>query len=156
MLSWRALCASSALMRNLLSLKRAAGRNEPRHEFVIGPSHFHPRLGRSGRLYYCYRCKWSFLVCGNGNEVVVLDNCGQAVAGDESAMRFATFAAGPCPVLAGLVREMERRNSGRVAEATTEGCASPNGRHPGERPDDFQRASFARTGLGGKKRQPGR
>jgi hypothetical protein len=126
-------------MRNLLSLKRTASRNDPRHAFVIGPSHFNPRFGRRGRLYYCYRCKWNFLVCGK--EVLVLDNCGRPLAGDESARRFTTFALGPCPVLAGLVREMENRSSGRVVEATIEGCASPNGRHPGERPDHSQRVS---------------
>jgi hypothetical protein len=68
-----------------------------RHEFVIGPLCRHAPFQREARLYYCIRCKWSFLVCGS--TVAVLDEEGRPLAGDGSLRRFQTFEEGPCPVL---------------------------------------------------------
>jgi hypothetical protein len=71
------------------------------HEFVIGPVRkVHP-FHRKARIYYCIRCKGSFLVCGS--QVAILDEGGSPVAADESLRRFATFERGPCPVLEAFV-----------------------------------------------------
>jgi hypothetical protein len=63
-----------------------------RHEFVVGrlpkPAGLHQKAG----LYYCIRCKWSFLVCGS--QVAVLDEDGSPLGGDGSRRRFATFEEG--------------------------------------------------------------
>jgi hypothetical protein len=72
-----------------------------RHEFVIGPLCKHAVFQKKARLYYCIRCKWSFLVCGG--KVVVLDEDGSPLGGDGGRRRFATFEEGPCPVLEAFV-----------------------------------------------------
>jgi hypothetical protein len=68
-----------------------------KHDIVIGPQRHSDLFGREARLYYCVRCKWSFLVCGS--TVAVLDENQNPVTGEESLRRFNTFAVGPCPVL---------------------------------------------------------
>src|ERR1700728_962164 len=72
-----------------------------KHDFVIGPQRHNELFGRPARLYYCVRCKWSFMVCGS--TVAVLDEDGSPVAGEESLRRFNTLAEGPCPVLEAFV-----------------------------------------------------
>lgn len=52
---------------------------------------------RKARLYYCIRCKWSFLVCER--QVIVLDEHGRPLPGTKGAERFDTFDEGPCPGL---------------------------------------------------------
>lgn len=68
-----------------------------RHEFVIGPLCTCAVFQQQARLYYCIRCKWSFLVCGS--KVAVLDADGSPLVGEDSLRRFVTFEEGPCPVL---------------------------------------------------------
>ena len=68
-----------------------------RHDFVIGPLRYSELFGRPARLYYCVRCKWSFLV--GGSKVVVLDEHQKPIVGEESLRRFNSLAKGPCPVL---------------------------------------------------------
>jgi hypothetical protein len=68
-----------------------------RHDFVIGPQRYSELFGRPARLYYCVRCKWSFLV--GGSKVVVLDEHQKPIVGEESLRRFNSLAQGPCPVL---------------------------------------------------------
>ena len=72
-----------------------------KHDFVIGPQRHHELFGQPARLYYCLRCKWSYLVCGSS--VAVLDEDGGPLAGEESLRRFNTLAEGPCPVLEAFV-----------------------------------------------------
>ena len=72
-----------------------------RHEFVIGPLCKHAVFQEKARLYYCIRCKWSFLVCGS--RVAVLDEEGSSLVGKDSLCRFETFEEGPCPVLEAFV-----------------------------------------------------
>jgi hypothetical protein len=72
-----------------------------RHEFVIGPLCDSNLSPGKARLYYCIKCKWSFLVCGS--EVAVLDEDGSPLIGKESLRRFNTFEEGPCPVLEAFV-----------------------------------------------------
>lgn len=67
------------------------------HNFVVGPRHHSDLFGRAARLYKCVRCKRSFLVCGR--KVVVLNDDGSPIVGEESLRRFNTFAQGACPVL---------------------------------------------------------
>ena len=76
-------------------------RRATRHQFVIGPLCERAIFQRKARLYYCIRCKWSFLVCGG--RVAVLDEDGNPLGGDESLRKFATFEEGPCPVLEAFV-----------------------------------------------------
>jgi hypothetical protein len=81
--------------------KSAAAQNRDletlRHQFVIGPLCESDLCPGKARLYYCYRCKWTFLVCGS--KVAVLDEYGKPIIGEESLRRFHTFEEGPCPVL---------------------------------------------------------
>jgi len=78
------------------------GRTTPlKHNFVIGPRRHSDLFGRAARLYYCVRCKWSFLVCGS--KVAVLDEDGSPIVGEESLRRFDTLGEGPCPVLDAFV-----------------------------------------------------
>jgi len=72
-----------------------------RHNFIVGPQRHIDLFGRAARLYYCVRCKWSFLV--RKNTVVVLDENESPIAGEESLRRFNTFGEGPCLVLAAFV-----------------------------------------------------
>lgn len=94
-----------------------------RHHFVIGPLCDSELFRRKARLYYCVRCRWSFLVCGS--KLVVLDQGGNPVAGDESLRRFATFAEGPCPVL-------EAFASASSAEAAAAGAVLDSKRDPAQ------------------------
>jgi hypothetical protein len=73
------------------------------HEFVIGPLCDSELFGRKARLYYCSRCKWSFLVCGS--KVAVLDEGGNRLARDDSFRRFDALEESPCPVLEALASE---------------------------------------------------
>jgi hypothetical protein len=86
------------LWRKSANQQRAA---RLKHDFVIGPQRHNELFGRPARLYYCVRCKWSFMVCGS--TVAVLDEDGSPVAGEESLRRFNTLAEGPCPVLEAFV-----------------------------------------------------
>src|SRR5271169_4127947 len=72
-----------------------------KHDFVIGPQRPSDLFGRPARLYYCIRCKWSFMVCGS--TVAVLDEDGTPVIGEESVRRFNSLGEGPCPVLEAFV-----------------------------------------------------
>jgi hypothetical protein len=80
-----------------------------RHEFAIGPLHQNPLFQRKARLYYCIRCKWSFLV--SGTTVVALDKKGNPLAGAESANRVRTFAQGPCPRVVAFALAAAKRAS---------------------------------------------
>ena len=72
-----------------------------RHDFVIGPQRHSDLFGRAARIYYCVRCKSSFLVCGS--KVAVLDEDQVPISGEESLRRFNTFGEGPCPVLEAFI-----------------------------------------------------
>jgi len=72
-----------------------APRSVLRHNFVIGPLCESPLFERKARLYYCSRCRWTFLV--SGASVVALDESGNPIAQAEGDGRFATFEQGPCP-----------------------------------------------------------
>jgi hypothetical protein len=72
-------------------------RIDSRHEFVIGPLCDSNLASPKARLYYCMRCKWSFLV--SGSKVAMRDEDGEPLADEESFRRFRTFEEGPCPVL---------------------------------------------------------
>ena len=101
-------CAHFSLARELplpISVKlwgsrAAASRRHNRtlrHEFVIGPLYDSNLSPGKARLYYCVKCKWSFLV--SGSKVAVLGEDGSPLVGEESLRRFNTFEEGPCPVL---------------------------------------------------------
>jgi len=77
-----------------------------RHDFVIGPQRHSDLFGRTARLYYCVRCKFSFLVCGS--KVAVLNEDEVPITGEESLRRFNTFGEGPCPVLEAFVSAAAR------------------------------------------------
>ncbi|MBV8452406.1 MAG: hypothetical protein JOZ29_09055 [Deltaproteobacteria bacterium] len=77
------------------------GPTAAKHEFVIGPLFKHAVFQEKARLYYCIRCKWSFLVCGS--KIVVLDEDSSPLGGDGGLRRFVTFEEGPCPVLEAFV-----------------------------------------------------
>ena len=73
-----------------------------RHAFVVGPLCDSALFGRKARLYYCNRYKWSFFVCGS--KVVVLDESGSVLNGNESSARFGADGD-PCPVLEAFALE---------------------------------------------------
>jgi len=77
-----------------------------RHNFIVGPQRHSELFGRPARLYYCVRCKWSFLVCGSRVAVLNEDESPQdeiPIVGEESLRRFNTFAQGACPALEAFV-----------------------------------------------------
>jgi hypothetical protein len=76
-----------------------------RHSFVIGPLCDTYLFKQPARLYYCSRCRWSFLVAGAS--IAVVDEQGRPLIGDESKRRFRSFEKGPCPVLDGLKNELD-------------------------------------------------
>jgi hypothetical protein len=90
-----------------------------RHEFVIGPLRKRSAFQQKARLYYCIRCKWSFLVCGS--KVAVLHEDGGALGRDEGLHRFATFEEGPCPVLEAF-RSAASLNTGPSEPHFRRGC----------------------------------
>ena len=89
------------IWRKLMSLQNGLTTTRLRHDFVIGPQRHSDLFGRAARLYYCVRCKYSFLVCGS--KVAVLDEDEVPITGEESLRRFNTFGEGPCPVLEAFV-----------------------------------------------------
>jgi len=72
-----------------------APRGVLRHNFVIGPLSERPLFERKARIYYCSRCRWTFLV--SDATVVALDEGGNPIGHAEGAARFASFELGPCP-----------------------------------------------------------
>jgi hypothetical protein len=71
------------------------------HIFTVKALGKLPGLFKAKRyLYYCARCKWSFIVNDGRRGVLtpVSDN-GSALTHEEAVARAATFAAGPCPAL---------------------------------------------------------
>lgn len=65
------------------------------HEFVIGPPSKLSGFERTARLYYCFRCKGSFVVCGT--KVAVLDAAGEPLRVSESADQYDAFIESRCP-----------------------------------------------------------
>lgn len=82
------------------SLAAPPARRALRHEFVIGPPSDNPLFQRKARLYFCIRCKWSFLVCER--QIIVLDKHGTPLTGAQSSERFNTLESGPCLALEAL------------------------------------------------------
>jgi hypothetical protein len=97
---WRAWNLRLVILMNFWR-KRTGSGNGLRHDFVIGPQPHSDLFGRPARVYYCIRCKFSFLVCGS--KVAVLNEDEVPITGEESLRRFNTFGEGPCPVLEAFV-----------------------------------------------------
>jgi hypothetical protein len=76
-----------------------------RHSFAIKvlerlPGFFQPHR----YIYYCSRCKWSFVVNdGKRGVISALGADNQRLETDEEERRLATFAYGPCPSLRRLM-----------------------------------------------------
>lgn len=71
------------------------------HIFTVKALGKPPGLFKANRyLYFCARCKWSFIVNDGRRGVLtpVSDN-GNRLTHEEAVARAATFAAGPCPAL---------------------------------------------------------
>jgi hypothetical protein len=68
-----------------------------RHDFLISPLADSPIVAGRARVYYCTRCKWSFLVCES--RIAALGENGDPIGAEEGRRRFKTFGDGPCPVL---------------------------------------------------------
>jgi hypothetical protein len=109
--------------------------NNLRHHFVIGPLCDSYLFNRRARLYYCTRCRWSFLVAGNS--AVVVDEDGRPLGGDEAAKRFRSFENGPCPILHGLAGELspERTVSPIVGAVSTAAGLAIDGNADGHTPE---------------------
>jgi len=80
--------------------------NSLEHRFVLGPLRPHRLFSKPARLYYCRRCRWSFLV--SGRKVVVLNTTGDILADPEDQRRLDTFPEGSCPVLEALSHDAEK------------------------------------------------
>jgi hypothetical protein len=72
-----------------------------KHVFAIKILDKLPGLFKPNRyLYYCARCKWSFVVNdGRSGVITAVDGDGNSLQHDEAESRVATFALGPCPAL---------------------------------------------------------
>jgi hypothetical protein len=69
-----------------------------RHSFAIQTLGKRPGLFQAQRyLYYCVRCKWTFLINDTGrNAVTPVDSAGKELVAHEAHRRLLTFAQGPC------------------------------------------------------------
>jgi hypothetical protein len=90
-------------LTNLGSLGHRTRDINLRHSFAIGPLCDSYLFNGQARLYYCTRCRWSFLV--SNSAVAVIDEEGRPLGGEEAKMQFGSFENGPCPVLQGLALE---------------------------------------------------
>lgn len=72
-----------------------------KHVFAIKILDKLPGLFKPHRyLYYCARCKWSFVVNdGRSGMITPVDDDGNPLPHGEALSRVATFALGPCPAL---------------------------------------------------------
>ncbi len=124
-----------------------------RHEFVIGPVCNSSLFAGKTRLYYCSRCKWSFLVCGN--RVAVLDEHGEPLVGKESFDRFRTLEEGPCPVLEAFASvaladaDKTRMSFGRRYDESGDLGSSPVPARPGRPRPVLRVLTRLREDLGG-------
>jgi hypothetical protein len=66
-----------------------------RHDFVVLRPGPRDPFGGGGLCYTCLACRWAFVV--KGNRVVVLDDDGSPMSGEEARQRLDTLAMGPCP-----------------------------------------------------------
>ena len=98
-----------------------------RHNFAIKVLDRLPGLFQPHRyLYYCARCKWSFLVNDGGRGVLTpIDSNGRRIDGDEATRRAATFALGPCPSLQILQLVPRRDEQTRPATAAKDPVPIP-------------------------------
>src|SRR5712672_149317 len=91
-----------------------------KHVFAIEILDKLPGLFKPHRyLYYCARCRWSFVV-NDGRKGVIspVDDDGNRLPHDEAARRFATFALGPCPALQVLNVEASPLQTSNNTEAS--------------------------------------
>lgn len=109
-------------LTNLGSLVHRTRRINLRHNFVIGPQCDSYLFNGQARLYYCMRCRWSFLV--SNNAVAVINDQGRPLVGEEAKAQFRSFENGPCPVLQGLALE-----TGLIATAPSPVNGNGNGSH---------------------------
>ncbi|MDB5108026.1 MAG: hypothetical protein JWM69_967 [Candidatus Binatus sp.] len=92
-----------------------------RHSFAIKPLErlsglFPPRR----YLYYCIRCKWSFLINdGKRGVLTALGNDGVPLTRDEARRRCETFALGPC-----MSSRMTAMPPGPSVQATSNGTVA--------------------------------
>jgi hypothetical protein len=120
-----------------------------RHNFAIGPLCDSYLFNGQARLYYCTRCRWSFLV--SNNAVAVIDDEGRPLAGEEAKALFRSFENGPCPVLQGLAFE-----TGSIATASLPVNGNGNGSHSGDQPaDEAQHTTPRSMSLRSWLRSPG-
>ena len=81
------------------------------------PGFFKPRR----YLYYCARCKWSFIVNDGGRGTLTpLGDKGKPLAHEAAVARAETFASGPCPAMRVVAEADSRANgsNGAVAPLT--------------------------------------
>jgi hypothetical protein len=140
----------SMKLTNLGSLVHRTRHVDLRHNFAIGPLCDSYLFNGQARLYYCTRCRWSFLV--SNNAVVVIDGQGRPLVGEEAKAQFRSFEDGPCPVLQGLAFE-----AGPSATVPLPVNGNVNGshsddRHADEAPQAVPRSMSLRSWL----RSPGR
>lgn len=136
-------------LTNLGSLVHRTRHIDLRHSFAIGPLCDSYLFNGQARLYYCTRCRWSFLV--SSSAVAVIDDDGRPLVGEEAEAQFRSFENGPCPVLQGLALE-----TGPMATASLPVNGNGNGRDSDnhdtdEAPHAVPRAMSVRSWL----RSPG-
>jgi len=94
-------------LMNLGSLLHRTRHIDLRHSFAIGPLCDSYLFKGQARVYYCTRCRWSFLV--SNKAVAVVDDQGRPLMGEAANAQFRSFEKGPCPVLQGLALETDPR-----------------------------------------------
>jgi hypothetical protein len=132
-------------LTNLGSLIHRTRYIDLRHNFAIGPLRDSYLFNGQARLYYCTRCRWSFLV--SNNVVAVIDDQGRPLVGEEAKAQFRSFESGPCPVLQGLALE-----TGPIATPPLPVNGNENGgysgnRHAGEAQHSLPRSLSLRSWL---------
>jgi hypothetical protein len=133
---------------NLGSMARRSRRIDMRHTFAIGPVCDSYLFNGQARLYYCTRCRWSFLV--SNKAVAVIDDDGRPLSGEAAKAQFRSFENGPCPVLQGLALE-----TGALAAASSMVNETSNGSHSDDHPANKPPAIPRSTSLRSWLRSPG-
>ncbi|HTW88763.1 MAG TPA: hypothetical protein VMD75_12240 [Candidatus Binataceae bacterium] len=68
-----------------------------RHEFAINDLGAEAGWFKGHRyVYFCVRCRWTFLVVNRRGDAIALNEAGQPLPEAENLRRQASFALGPC------------------------------------------------------------
>jgi hypothetical protein len=99
------------------STTRAIAAGKLKHNFAIKLLKKTGLFQPQPYLYFCVRCRFTFLVNQTRGSIVAVNPDGKPLSEPENSARIATFAEGPCPALEPLYREFSSGSRRRVSLA---------------------------------------